>query len=211
MAKAPKGITSDFSGRVGNVVGYKIKGTQYMRGFPDHYNYERTKEGDARHEKFKAVSKFLKTIKSSIIKPSWDKHANNNIGRNLFTSVNYEAFTEDGRIGDFSKLILTLGDIPLPENIKISANNIDMEITWDFDRRSSLGDPDDVAKLCYFFKNDDFCDVYYKTLGKREDKLGFCVLDFVNDSVDNQFAFYLYFENYNCTALSESIYFELDL
>lgn len=210
MAKAPKGITSDFSGRVGNVVGYKIKGTQYMRGYPDHYHYERTKEGDIRHNKFTNVSKFVKRIKESILRPSWNKHANNNIGKNLFTSVNYEAFTEDGRIGDYSKLILTLGDIPLPENIKISANNVDMEITWDFDRRTSLGDPDDQAILCFFYKSDKLCDPYFYTLCKREDKRAFCNLKFVDDCDDKKIAFFLYFKNYNDTALSESIYFELD-
>ncbi|MGB5989167.1 MAG: DUF6266 family protein [Marinifilaceae bacterium] len=108
MAKINNGVTGAFSGTVGNVVGSSWRGIDIMRGKPDHYRDANTKKQQEIRIRFRALTKFSKTILKSIIRPIWEQDSKILTGSNSFIKNNYEAFNEYGELTDYEKLHLSI-------------------------------------------------------------------------------------------------------
>jgi len=133
MATINQGILGGFSGTVGPVIGGSWKGIPYMRSKPGKYSYPPTKKQSSYRIKFKAQISFAKSLLNSIIKPIWDQKAVKMSGFDLFLKTNKNAFDHTGAISDFSMLKLSLGDLPLPNNLAVvnaAGGNGDINITW---------------------------------------------------------------------------------
>jgi hypothetical protein len=133
MAKINQGILGGFSGTVGPVIGGSWKGIPYMRSKPGKYSYPPTKKQSSYRIKFTAQISFAKSLLVSIIKPIWDQKAVKMSGFDLFLKTNKDVFDHTGAISDFSMLKLSLGDLPLPNNLAVvnaAGGNGDINITW---------------------------------------------------------------------------------
>ncbi|MGF7139776.1 DUF6266 family protein [Roseimarinus sediminis] len=134
MGRISQGILGGVSGTIGNVVGGSWKGITYLRVKSDHYNDANSEKQVKQRTKFAACVAFAKLIIDTIIRPIWNKKAVKMSGFNLFTKTNLSAFNADGDIGDYSQLQVSVGDLPLPENIVI-ADDAETEggvsITWE--------------------------------------------------------------------------------
>ena len=133
MAKFNKGILGGFSGSVGPVIGGSWKGIPYMRSKPGKYSYPPTEKQSRYWIKFAAQISFTKSLMHSIIKPIWDQKAVRMSGFDLFVKTNKNVYDDTGAICNFSTLKLSLGDLPLPNNIAVAnaaGGNGDIYITW---------------------------------------------------------------------------------
>jgi hypothetical protein len=133
MAKINQGILGGFSGSVGPVIGGSWKGIPYMRSKPRKYSYPPTEKQSRHWIKFAAQISFAKSLMHSIIKPIWDQKAVRMSGFDLFIKTNKDVFDDTGAICDFSTLKLSLGDLPLPNNIAVvnaTIGNGEIDITW---------------------------------------------------------------------------------
>ena len=134
MGKISQGILGGVSGTVGNVVGGSWKGISYLRVKSDHYNDANSEKQVSQRTKFGACVALARSIMQTIIKPIWNKKAVKMSGFNLFTKTNLQVFNADGEIADFNQLQMTIGDLPLPNNIQIqddAATEGGIAVTWE--------------------------------------------------------------------------------
>lgn len=134
MGKIGQGILGGVSGTVGNVVGGYWKGISYLRVKADYHNDANTEKQIQHRAKFSACVALARTIMESIIKPIWNKKAVKMSGFNLFTKTNLQVFDANGDIPDFSALKLSIGDLPLPNNLAIqddAATEGGITVTWE--------------------------------------------------------------------------------
>jgi hypothetical protein len=134
MGKISQGILGGVSGTVGNVVGGSWKGISYLRVKADHYTDANSEKQIGHRSKFSACVALARSIMDTIIRPIWNKKAVKMSGFNLFTKINLQVFNTAGEIDDYSKLQLSVGDLPHANNVAV-ADDAGVEggiaITWD--------------------------------------------------------------------------------
>ncbi|MFA9393045.1 MAG: DUF6266 family protein [Prolixibacteraceae bacterium] len=134
MGKISQGILGGISGTIGNVVGGSWKGISYLRVKSDHYNDANSDKQISHRAKFSACVALARSILDTIIRPIWNKKAVKMTGYNLFTKTNLQVFDGNGDIADFSHLQISIGDLPLPNNLVIqddAATEGGISATWD--------------------------------------------------------------------------------
>lgn len=134
MGKISQGILGGVSGTVGNVVGGSWKGISYLRIKADHHNDANTEKQIQHRAKFSAVVALARSIMDTIIRPVWSRKAVKMSGYNLFTKTNLQVFDANGEIPDFSQLQISIGDLPLPNNLVIqddAATEGGIAISWE--------------------------------------------------------------------------------
>lgn len=92
MGVIKQGILGGFSGKVGGVVGSSWKGIAVMKAKPLSVANPRTAAQVAQRTQFAYCVAFAQLILASIIKPLWDRFAQNQSGYNAFMSTNQSLF-----------------------------------------------------------------------------------------------------------------------
>lgn len=110
MGKLLQGILGGVSGRVGNVVGSSWKGIPVIKSRPLSVANPRTAAQVMQRTAMSNTVAFVKPIIASVIKPLWDRFAQQQSGYNAFTSAN---------IGEFES-----NPPATPSNVKISAGKM---------------------------------------------------------------------------------------
>jgi hypothetical protein len=204
MGKINQGILGGFSGSVGPVIGGSWKGIDYIRAKPMSYKYDPSEEQIAHTNQFTANIAFAKSIKSSLIKPIWDKMAVKMSGYNLFVKVNKDVFDETGQLADFENLILSVGNLPLPESISVKKDpNCDNAVLITWDNNSSVRDtaPTDLLRIVVFKGKEPFILdglPFTRALKQANLQLPFTATGEVN--------VYLFFQDKEGTSYSESVH-----
>lgn len=96
MGKIKQGILGAISGKVGSVVGASWKGIATLRSRPASVANPRTAGQIAARTRFSALVAFASQILGTIIKPMWDRFAQQQSGYNAFISTNYVAVDAEG-------------------------------------------------------------------------------------------------------------------
>ncbi len=92
MARLPQGILGGISGKVGNVIGSSWKGIPIIKSRPLSVSNPKTSGQIAQRTKMSNVVAFAKLILAAIIKPLWDRFAQQASGYNEFVSANIDLF-----------------------------------------------------------------------------------------------------------------------
>ena len=148
MGKISQGILGGVSGTVGNVVGGSWKGISYLRIKADHHSDANTEKQIQHRAKFGACVALARSIMDTIIRPIWNRKAVKMTGFNLFTKTNLQVFDANGEIPDFSQLQISIGDLPLPNNLVIqddAATEGGITVTWE--DNSGVGSASATDKL----------------------------------------------------------------
>lgn len=95
MARLPQGILGGISGKIGNVVGSSWKGIAIVKSKPLSVSNPRTSGQIAQRTKLANIVAFSKSILASIIKPLWDRFAQQASGYNEFVSENIDLFSSE--------------------------------------------------------------------------------------------------------------------
>jgi len=110
MAKINQGILGGFSGKVGGVVGSSWKGIAVMKAKPLSVANPRTAGQVINRSKFSGVSQLGSQLLGSIVKPFWDKNAQQQSGFNVFVATNKNNYNDDGT-PILGSIILSTGNI----------------------------------------------------------------------------------------------------
>lgn len=106
MGKIKQGILGGFSGSVGNIVGSSWKGIAVIKAKPLSVANPKTVAQTGNRTRFKSVTALASKGLSAVVKPLWDRDAQQMSGYNAFVQANKEAFTSAGLL--------------VPENVVIS-------------------------------------------------------------------------------------------
>lgn len=108
MAVIKRGILGGFQNKIANVVGSSWKGIATMRSLPISVANPRTAPQVRQRTKFGAASQYASQILPTIIKPLWDRFAQQESGYNAWVRTNLP-FINDLGVIDLEKIIISKG------------------------------------------------------------------------------------------------------
>ena len=134
MGVIKQGILGGFSGKVAGVVGSSWKGIAYMKALPLSVANPQTSGQVAQRTKFTNVSQFASSILASIVKPLWDRFAQQQSGYNAFVQTNIDLF-ENEVPAPASDLVISSGKMAITEFAALSliAAQPNVIMYWDDD------------------------------------------------------------------------------
>ena len=109
MGVIKRGILGGFAGRVANVVGSSWKGIAYMKSLPLSVANPNTAGHQTQRGAFSECVAFAKDILVPVVKPMWDRFAQQMSGYNAFVQANIGAFATAG--------LTTPNDLKISEGI----------------------------------------------------------------------------------------------
>ncbi|TKG88115.1 hypothetical protein EYV94_27510 [Puteibacter caeruleilacunae] len=132
MGKIAHGPFGGVSGAVGNVVGSSWMGIHYFRIRSAHHHDPKTETQINQRNRFKGIVLLSNLLREDLINPIWRHMAVRMTPTNLFIRANMQAFDQDGKIGDYSLLKVSVGSLPLPFNMSIKASEDSrlLDVTW---------------------------------------------------------------------------------
>lgn len=110
-----------FKGKIDNIVVYMHRNRRCIRRKPTEAKPPSSPGQVAQQERMAAVATLYQALKEVGIYPYWQKAAEGLIqtGYNLLVKNNLPAFSGEGTICDFSKLLLATGNVPLPDELNL--------------------------------------------------------------------------------------------
>lgn len=147
MGIIKQGILGGFSGRVAGVVGSSWKGIAVIKARPLSVANPKTAAQVAQRTKFGNTSDFASKILADIIKPLWDRFAQQMSGYNAFVKTNIDLFAA-ALPSTFADLVISSGKMATTAIATVSASNGDdyADVTWTDDSGEGLKLATD---LCY--------------------------------------------------------------
>lgn len=110
MGVIKRGILGGFAGKVANVVGTSWKGIAVMKSLPLSVANPKTAAQVAQRSAFSACTKMGSALLATIIKPLWDRFAQQASGYNDFVSANVGFFSALG-VPSLPDLIMSRGSL----------------------------------------------------------------------------------------------------
>lgn len=128
MAKNKNG---KLSGTIGNLIHYENNGEQCVRIKSAEYHDANTPVQQSHRGRIRLSGQFLKECKR-IIKIGYQASTKNNYFNEANSYMYYNCFTMDGgkEYLDFSKVKISRGNIPAPEDCTIVSSGITLDIKW---------------------------------------------------------------------------------
>lgn len=155
MAVIKRGVLGGFSGKVANVVGSSWKGISVMRSLPLSVANPRTNAQIKVRNKFSRVAYFGSALLSTIVKPLWDRFAQEMSGYNAFVRANYRSWDGVSEFGDSDQFIMSqgkLGQTPI-ETAAIIGGGTGVNIAWNSVPQGSYQQDTDDAYVVVFDGN----------------------------------------------------------
>lgn len=142
MGVLSRGILGGFRGKVGPVIGSSWKGIDVMKSKPLSVANPRTPAQTAQRNAFSGVVALASAILVGIVKPLWDRFAQQESGFNAFISANIGNFNSTGIISNFPGMVFSRGKL---DNIEVTsaafdASDANVTILWN----TTGGFPDDM-------------------------------------------------------------------
>lgn len=131
MATLKRGILGGFTGSVANIVGSSWKGIDVMRSKPLSVANPRTAAQVAQRGKFASVVEVASFLLVALIKPLWDRFAQQQSGYNAFVSYNIDFFDSSGLV-NFTDFSISRGSLTPAaiDNVIVNNGSADVEIAW---------------------------------------------------------------------------------
>lgn len=118
MGVIKRGILGGFSGKVANVVGSSWKGIAYMKSLPLSVANPNTAAQITQRTKFASVVAAGSILLVSIVKPLWDRFAQQMSGFNEFVQINIDVFNGTG-LDDPEEFVIGKGSLT-PADVDIT-------------------------------------------------------------------------------------------
>ena len=155
MGVIKRGILGGFSGKVANVVGSSWKGISVMRSLPLSVANPRTNAQIKVREKFSRVAYFGSALLSTIVKPLWDRFAQEMSGYNAFVRANYRSWDGTSEFGDSDQFIMSQGKLGVTpiETATIGVGAKTISFTWNSTPEGSYQQETDEVYVVVFDGN----------------------------------------------------------
>lgn len=205
MARLKDGLIGGVSGKIGNVIISSRYGKEYVKSAPDKVMNPKTKEQVKQRSKFSVTMAFLKTITPFVRVGFQSASENRRTPTNAASSyIMKNAFTNDaGNLGlDYSKVLVSMGDLDTSEIINIEFNGRELTVYWDANFMVTAKDNDQVMLLVH---NSNLGEsVFDIGAGKRSHGSAKIVLP--NDWKNQDNHIYLAFRSADGKKVSDSVY-----
>lgn len=132
MARLTQGILGGISGKIGNVVGSSWKGIPVIKTKPLSVSNPRTTSQTTQRTKLTNVVNFSKEILTTIIKPLWDRFAQQASGYNDFVRANIALF-DAAMPSPVTDLVISTGKMQATPITSTNWNITDdiLTLSWD--------------------------------------------------------------------------------
>jgi Family of unknown function (DUF6266) len=176
MAKLLNGINGPFSGKVGAVVGYVLRGQAVMRGLPNKRKWGSSQAQQQQQAKFALMHDFLRTL-LPFLNITYNSVAVQMTGFNKAFSYNVKnaiTGTHPGLKIDYSKVMVGMGDMPVELSPTVKASPEGM-ITFSWTNGSALvsARPTDQAFVAIYCEEKK---IWIYELNPASRKMGSCTI-----------------------------------
>ena len=214
MAIISNGINGGFSGKAGTVVGYYRLGKWVIRGLPkkSSKNKRGSKDQKASRSVFTKMQHFLHPTLSFIsVGFNMEGRSRQMTAHNAAKSYNMlHAFTPDGEI-DFSKILLSFGNMPGALNPTVQKDDVGLHFSWTNNSSEQMANSRDQVMLLAY--DNMFIDLnnnlkpraYYSLSGARR-KDGIDTLEIHSSSKGHKIHTYIAFISDDRERISMSTY-----
>jgi len=131
MAVIKRGILGGFQNKIGNIVGTSWKGIAVMKSLPLSVANPRTTAQVAQRSDFGEMSKIGSVVLATIVKPLWDRFAQQESGFNAFLKQNIATLTE-GNLFNPEDFVISKGKmaaVAISTAVLTDASN-NLVVTW---------------------------------------------------------------------------------
>lgn len=167
MAIINHGLLKTCRGKLGDIIFYQLKGKTCLRTRVDREKIKFNSGQLAQQERMASASIFYRAVKAVGMHYCWQTAARNMqwTGYNLFLHCNLPVFTGEGNIGDFDKLQLSTGKLPLPDKMNIGREGeSEWKIGWD-NTAHSPGASENDRFLAVVMKREDVFTIKLPVVG----------------------------------------------
>ena len=205
MGKIGQGILGGFSGKVGNVVGARWKGIDYMRVKADRRNDANTEGQIAQRSRFSGILRFAQSVLNPIVRPIWEVAAKGlqMTGFNLFIKDNMEAFDAEGNVIDFGQLQMSKGDLAPAKLAIASTDGVEKSVTVSWPDNTGQGQSNANDRLRLLAVKEGKIPVLLNTSFERSAGTGDYVIPF---ETGDEIHVYAFFENADGDQFSVDTY-----
>lgn len=208
MAILTEGVNGPVTGRLGNVVFYRVKGQNRARSLPRVTKRKRkpSPEQAAQRSKFKLIQQWLRPVKR-LVRLGFGNDASPKTGHNVAMSYNmrHAIIDNDGEFSvDPAAFRFSAGPLTSPVNAQVSLGDGELHFTWDKpDIQATLGDARTLL-LAYNVRNGYGYDkIYGASFDLCADTLD---LGFLNCRIGDTCYAYMAFINAVTGEVSDSVY-----
>lgn len=207
MGKIKQGILGAVSGKVGSVVGSSWKGIATLRSRAASVANPKTAPQVAARTRFTAIVQFASAILAEIVKPLWDRFAQQESGYNAFIKRNYLS-ADDGGLIDPALIVTSQGKMTGTAISSVTTNTTDdeVEVFWTDDSGQGFKLATDVAYITIFNVTQNKVVGYGSTGATRADEVALLIDRTM--VVANNLYVYLSFRRADGTIVSDSTYLQ---
>ncbi|MFW6095786.1 MAG: DUF6266 family protein [Bacteroidota bacterium] len=150
-----RGILGGFSGKVANIVGSSWKGIAVMKSLPLSVANPRTTAQTEQRTKFSNTVAFAKAILTTVIKPLWDRFAQQQSGFNAFISRNIELF-ENEIPTPANELVISQGKMEetIIDDVTATDGSRDITVDWT-DDPTGLQNSSDIPYIVLWINEEE--------------------------------------------------------
>jgi len=209
MGTIKEGIFGEVSGKVGQVIASRCFGINYLKSKPLVYRDAKSESQIVVRKKFKKIGNLAISLLPTVIRPVWNNRVENLSGYNLFMKQNFKNVDSDSSLADCEKLIISFGDLPLPENITLEKNEAvpcGITIRWTDNSGSYMASSNDMMRIVVI--SGDAVVPLSPAIAFRSDCTADIVLPFEKDQKVRVF---VYFENTVNNVFSDDVNFLVQL
>lgn len=138
-----------FKGKLKDLVIYQCNGQTYARRKPDKEKFVIPEGVKKQQERIAGVAALYQAAKKAQLHEFWQQAAKGSgqTGYNLFVKCNIKGFTGEGKVSDFRKIALTIGNLQLPDDLHLTrAGEQEWRLTWNNDTPYPECSPDDQVR-----------------------------------------------------------------
>jgi len=163
MAKTEEKIR----GRVGNTVFYRVGEETRVRGVAANYEDPETREQQCCRSRLRVATRFYQHLAGTLLKEVWRVAAGTGGNAfNYFMKVNMMVFKPNGKIGDFSRLQMTVGLLQKVNNLMVSMDEDDrVTLTWEEFSGLPSARGDDRLMVVVLYGNRSFSPLLIEGIG----------------------------------------------
>jgi len=135
-------ILEGSSGKVGKVITYQMYGKSYLRSMPGYYTDKKSLRQLAQRQKMQLINTFLGPFKD-VLKITYKSLA---VGRSAYQAAKSYNLLNGIRgeypeqLIDYSKALISVGDVPLPDLISFKHTDEGILVNWKDDEKGNLTD-----------------------------------------------------------------------
>jgi hypothetical protein len=171
MGVIKRGLLGGFSGKVANLVGSSWKGIAVVKSLPLSVSNPNTAAQQTQRGKLSGVVIVAKLILATVIKPYWDRFAQQMSGYNAFVSANIANFTGDV-LTTPTEFILSQGTVTAPHIGSVTVNPDSANIVVATIDNSGTGDALATDDMMFYAYDEDSQTFAVAAVGKKRNAAG---------------------------------------